>query len=363
MSVLTEIIAPTGTEEEVGFYRRLTSAFGSDDTLPGKGLDIGTTHVVGVAKRPDGSLVHNAQRNAFIDVRSDEFTRKMLARLDIRRHTIGGRACVIGDPAFVLSNIFEKDVRQPVTAGVVNPGDAMALPMLRELVEQVIGKAKVPGESCAVSMPADPIDSAGNAIYHRGAVAQMLRTLGYTPTQIGQSNALAFSDLAHSDYTGIAVCCGGGSFNVSVLYKSIPAIHFAIARGGDWIDQNVARAIGIPASQACAIKEESINLLTPSDRAGQAISIYCQSLIRYTIEMIREKFSRADDVPSFNRPIPLVCAGGLAQARGFIGLFRRELEEVDFPVPISEVRLARHPTHAVAEGCLSAAEVAKDHRD
>src|SRR5881227_1987780 len=49
MSVLTDITAPKGVVEEVGFYRRLTSAFGSDDTLPGKGLDIGTAHDVGGA--------------------------------------------------------------------------------------------------------------------------------------------------------------------------------------------------------------------------------------------------------------------------------------------------------------------------
>lgn len=348
---------PHPHDEDVGFYQRIASDFRSDGTLPGKGLDIGTTHVVGVARRADGTRVHNAQRNAFIEVRDDAFTRRILARLGIRHHFADGRGCVLGDPAFALANVFGKEVRQPVTAGILNPADPAALPMLRRLVSEVIGEAKVPGESCTVSMPADPLDSAGNAIYHRGAVLAMLREMGYAPTAIGQADAVCFSELADAGYTGIVVCCGGGMFNVSVAYKSIPAIRFAVARGGDWIDANVARSLGIPAAQACDHKERQLDLAAPDDRTGQAIAIYCQSLVRYTLDAIREKFSRADDIPSFTRPVPLVCCGGLAQADGFLDLFRRELAEVDFPIPVSQVRLAANPTLSVADGCLSASEM------
>lgn len=351
---------PASHGEDVGFHQRIVSDFRSDNTLPGKGLDIGTTHVVGVARRPDGTRVYNAQRNAFIDVRDDDSTRRILSRLGIRHHFLGDHGCVLGDPAFVLANAFGKEVRQPVRAGILNPSDPSALPMLRRVVAEVIGEAKVPGEPCTVSMPADPLDSDGNAIYHRGAILAMLKEMGYAPTAVGQADAVCFSELADANYTGIVVSCGGGMFNVSVAYKSIPAIRFAIARGGDWIDANVARALGIPAPQACDHKERLLDLAAPGDRTAQAIAIYCQSLVRYTLEAIREKFSRADDIPSFTRPVPLICCGGMAQADGFLDLFRRELAEVDFPIPVSEVRLAANPTLSVADGCLSASEVLGD---
>lgn len=353
-------------QQDVGFYRRLTSDFASDDTLPGKGLDVGTTHVVGVARDAQGNRRHNAQRHAFIEVRNDAFTDRLLGKLGIHRHTLDGHACVLGDPAFVLANVFEKEAVQPMKTGMVNPGDPRALAAISQIVLQVLGAPKVAGEHCTVTMPADPLTDgqghhgADNVIYHRGAILDVLRKLGYSPTALCQADAVGFRELAASKHTGIVVCCGGGMFNVSVIYKSIPAVRFSVPRGGDWVDANVASVIGIPSSQACALKEAMTDLSAPRDRAEQAVAIYCQSLVRSTIETIREKFSRADDAPSFVNPVPLVCCGGLAQAHGFLDLFRRELMEVDFPVPISEVRLAADPTFAAADGCLSASEVVAD---
>ncbi len=344
--------------DDVSFYHRISTDFSQKGLGDYRGLDVGTTNIVAAAENRSGDYLFNTQRNAFIDVKSDTFTKKMLSKLGIEHYVSQGHGCVIGDPAFELANIFEKEVRRPMTAGVISPGDKRSLPMLELIIERILGKAPSPGQVCTISVPADPVDTTSNVIYHRGSIQNMLRELGYTPNTINQAEAVTFSELAEEDYTGIGVSCGGGMFNVCVSYKSIPAITFAIARGGDWIDQNIARALGVPSSQVCAEKESGVDLRAPRDQVEEAIVIYYQSLIRYTIETIREKFSRLDDIPHFGRPVSMVCAGGSALIKGFVDLFREELELVDFPVPLSEVRLAKDPLRTVADGCLKASQFA-----
>ena len=40
---------------------------------------------------------------------------------------------------------------------------------------------------------------------------------------------------------------------------------------------------------------------------------------------------------------------------GFVEMFRGELDKIDFPIEIAEIRMAGNPIKAVAAGCLQAA--------
>ncbi len=265
------------------------------------------------------------------------------------------RGYVIGDPAFELANIFEKNTRRPMKDGMISPVEPEALLIVSLLVAQLLGHPQEVGEICAFSVPADPIDAERNVIYHRGALETVLRKLGYTPKPVLEGHAVVFAELAREQYTGIGISCGGGMFNVCVAYKSVPALTFSTSRGGDWIDQNVSTVLGIPIPQVCALKESGVDLKKPKDRIEEAVAIYYRNLIQYTIDTIRQKFERAHSVPSFSHPIEIVCAGGTSLAPGFIDLFREEFAHVPFPLEVREIRLARDPLRAVAEGCLQAA--------
>jgi hypothetical protein len=211
------------------------------------------------------------------------------------------------------------------------------------------------GEVCAFSVPADPIDVERNVIYHRGALEAVLRKLGYTPKPMLEGHSVVFSELVQQDYTGIGISCGGGMFNVCISYKSVPALTFATSRGGDWIDNNVAAAIGMPASLVCSVKESGVDLMNPKDRVQDAIVIYYRNLIQYTLETIKQKFETAQNMPTFNKPIDVVCAGGTSMIQGFIDVFRDEFQKINFPIEVNEIRLARDPLKAIARGCLMAA--------
>jgi hypothetical protein len=60
-------------------------------------------------------------------------------------------------------------------------------------------------------------------------------------------------------------------------------------------------------------------------------------------------------MPSFTKPLHLVFAGGTAMIAGFVDMFREEFDKVEFPLEVSEIRLAGNPLTAVSAGCLQAA--------
>jgi hypothetical protein len=229
------------------------------------------------------------------------------------------------------------------------------MPIEKLLLENLLGAPNFPGEKCYFSVPADPIDADFNVVYHKGVFSGMLKKMGFEPKPLLEGHAVVFSELAEDDFTGIGISCGGGMFNICVSYKSIPALAFSTARGGDWIDRNVATVLGIKASRATAIKEKGVNLLSPRNREEEAVEIYYRNLISYTLEAIKTRFEASSGMPAFPEPIEIVCAGGTSMIGGFIELFQDEFQSIKFPIPVKNIRRAEDPLFSVAKGCLVAA--------
>ncbi len=321
----------------------------------GKGLDIGTANLISAVQDKEGNLYLKAQRNAFIDIDQDDFTRNMLTKLGVQYVILNNRMVVVGDPAFELANIFNRETRRPMSHGMISPKEADALPIMKLLIEKLLGPPQKPGEIVYFSVPAEPIDFSMNVTYHKGLFQDLLTKLGYTAKPLIEGHAVVFAELAEDDFTGIGISGGGGMFNVCVCYKTIPALSFSTSRAGDWVDQNVAQVLGIKASKATAIKEKGVDLRKPQNREQQAIEIYFRELIKYTLTNIKQRFEASQDVPSFPEPVDIVFAGGTPLIGGFIDLVKQELEKIKFPIPIRNVRRAEDSLNAIAKGCLVAA--------
>ncbi|RME73983.1 MAG: hypothetical protein D6776_06075 [Planctomycetota bacterium] len=321
----------------------------------GKGLDIGTANLISAVQDREGNLYIKAQRNAFIDIDQDDFTRNMLTKLGVQYVILNNRMVVVGDPAFELANIFNRETRRPMSHGMISPKEADALPIMKLLIDKLLGKPQVKDEVCYFSVPAEPIDFDMNVTYHEGLFRDLLSKLGYNAKPLVEGHAVVFAELADDDFTGIGISCGGGMFNVCVSYKTIPALSFSTSRGGDWVDQNVGKVLGIKASKATAIKEKGVDLRKPVNREQQAIEIYYRELIKYTLTNIKQRFEQGSDLPSFPEPVDIVFAGGTSLVGGFTDVVRQELAKLDFPIPIKNVRRAEDPLHSVAKGCLVAA--------
>jgi hypothetical protein len=332
-----------------------STATSMTERMLGKGLDVGTANLVAAVQNPDGSITVKLERNAFLDVRADTYSRGMLTKLKVPYVLRGDQLIVLGEASFELANVFGRETRRPMKDGLISPSEVDALPMIRLIIEKILGEPSVPGENCYFSVPAPSIDRDNNIIYHQGLFEGILRSMGYTARAINEGHAVVFSELAESDFSGIGLSFGGGMVNACVCYKTIPAVSFSISRSGDWIDKHVAEVLGIPKSRATFLKERGVDLANPRGREEEAIAIYYRNLIQYTLANIKARFESTANVPTFQGPVPIVCSGGTALIRSFVPVFEDEFRKMKFPVPVSAITLASEPLNSVAKGCLVAA--------
>ena len=335
------------------------SAKKSTSVVLGRGLDVGTANLLSAVQDSNGEIVVKRERNAFLEIPS-EFSgnRDMLTRLNVPYVSYRDKLFVLGDASFNLANMFGKEVRRPMQDGFLAPTEQDAIPMIRFIVERLLGEPAVDGEPVHFCIPAPSIDKENDTVYHEGIVTGILKKLGFTPHPMNEGHAIVYSELAEQDFTGIGVSCGGGMFNVCVAYKTIPAVKFSVARGGDWIDAHVAKVMGISRTRATAIKEGDVNLMQPRSREEEAVVLYYRNLISYVLQNLKQRFQLARDVPQFEDPVEVVVAGGTALVGGFVEIFAEELHKVDFPLQVAGVRRAEDALSSVVRGCLIAAALA-----
>jgi hypothetical protein len=323
----------------------------------GKGLDIGTANLAAAIQDREGGISVVVERNAFLDISSDVYSKNMLTKLKVPYVVHNGQLVVLGEAAFELANVFGKETRRPMKDGLISPNEAHATPMIQLLIGKVLGEPGMPGESVYFSVPAESIDIDNNVVYHQGLFESMLSRMGYTAKAINEAHAVVFSELADSDFTGIGLSFGGGMVNACIAYKSIPCLSFSVARGGDWIDKNVANVLGIKKARATFLKERGVDIRDPKNREEEAIGIYYRNLISYVMQNIKARFESTQNMPSFGEPIDIACAGGTSLVGGFIEVFREEFAKIDFPIPVGKIFRAEDALTAVARGCLVAAAI------
>jgi hypothetical protein len=325
----------------------------------GRGLDVGTANLLSATQDAAGEIVVKRERNAFLEIPAEFASNKdMLTRLNVPYVTFHNRMYVLGDASFNLANMFGKEVRRPMQDGFLSPNEQDAIPMLRFIVERLLGEPRSDNEPVYFCVPAPSIDKDNDTVYHEGIVSGLLKKIGYAPHAMNEGHAIIYSELADQDFTGIGVSCGGGMFNVCVAYKTIPAVKFSVARGGDWIDSHVAKVMGIARTRATAIKEGDVDLMQPKSREEEAVVLYYRNLISYVLQNLKQRFQLARDVPQFEDPVEVVVAGGTSLVGGFVEVFAEELEKVEFPLKIAGVRRAEDALTSVVRGCLIAAALA-----
>jgi len=327
----------------------------------GRGLDVGTANLLSAVQDESGEVTAKRERNAFLEIPVEVGGNlELLTKLNVPYVVHKDRFYVLGDVSFQLANMFGKEVRRPMQDGFLSPMEQDAIPIMKFLLERLLGQPAVENEPLYFCVPAPSIDKDNDTVYHEGIVNGLLKKLGFQPKSMNEGHAVVYSELADCGFTGIGISCGGGMFNVCVAYKTIPAVTFSVARGGDWIDRHVAKVMGIQRTRATAIKENEVNLTGPKSREEEAVVLYYRHLISYVLQNLKQRFQLARDVPQFTDPVEVVVAGGTSLAGGFVDIFAEELQKVDFPVPIAGVRRAADPMTSVVRGTLIAAALAND---
>lgn len=318
----------------------------------GVGLDCGTMNFVS-ARKAGQKIEVKRVRDAFIDLPPEN--KRMLKMSGTAFVEMGGRLIVVGDHALETANFLNQDARRPMSGGVISAGELDAQQIIALIMREVLGEPAVPGERCCYSVPAPALDVAGSDItYHSRVLGKVVSELGYSPEAVNEALAIVFSECSKEQFSGIGISYGSGMTNVCLAFNAMSAFEFSLGRGGDWIDSLSAKAVGTTSAKVCSIKESGVDITKPLGREQEAIAFHVQTLIDYTIDKIMETFATKKSQLHITKPIPIVVSGGTSLAPGFLDMFKARfaLKQASFPVKVSEIRAARDPMHAVAQGLL-----------
>lgn len=329
------------------------------------GLDVGTSFLI-AAKESDEGISYYEFRDAFYIMKpATLIAGKMMEKGLIGKSYFkepNGEFIVIGQDAIEKAIERHGSALRPLSRGVLNPQEPNARRVLKFILEKMVGRPEVLGETLIYSVPAQPVDQNNEEFdtgYHEDVLAKDLGELGWKAQALNEAEAICYSELENDNYTGICMSFGAGMVNVCVMSSGEPVIRFSTTKSGDWIDKMAAQSTAQPESVVQVEKEngdfevgvESSNAIL------SAVSSYYLRLIDYTVSHLSARLSRSSDLPKFSKPIPIIVSGGTSRAKGFVEAFKKRLMKDDFPVQIKEVRHATDPLRAVARGCLLAASI------
>jgi len=319
------------------------------------GLDVGTSKVVAAHKK--GKEVEAlADLNAFIPVPYARLTETMLGQNNIQYYREGDELIIYGTNTERFANMFNAELRRPMSRGILNPREKYAMPVLEAILHGLVPKARAAGEVLAFSVPAAVEGLEADLTYHEATLRSHLESLGYRAVAINEGLAVVFSELEDENFTGIGISCGGGLCNGTLAYLSIPHIMFSIPKGGDFIDTSVGAVVNEHAQRVKVLKEEALDLSrSPKDKLEKALHIYYEDLVISLTEALRRAISKADKLPRTDRPIPIALSGGSSKPRGFKELFEKTLRARPLPFELGSVRVAPDPLTSTARGALIAA--------
>ena len=319
------------------------------------GLDVGTSRIV-AARAVEGRYQYDAQLNAFLTLPFSKLTASLLERENVSHEVRGNEILVTGNDAERFAEVFHAETRRPMLNGMLNPREPHGLAVVRGLITRLIGHAAVEGQKLYYSVPAPPAGERSSLAFHDASIRQILKELGYDVTPIEEGLAVVFGELGNSNYTGIAISCGSGLCNVCLAVLSVPVISFSVPKAGDFIDSQAAAVTAEVANRIRVEKEKSFALNGMSaDRVHNALSVYYHDMIETLVESLKQHIGSTQRLPRLDQSVPLVLSGGTAMPPGFVEQFSAALKAGEFPLRLSEVRLAADALNSTARGALMAA--------
>jgi hypothetical protein len=317
-------------------------------------LDVGTMHLV--CARSDTKDVR-ITRNVFLPLDTEDV---QISELSDISYVEGedGELFIIGSDAFKYANIFGQEVSRPMESGLISSKEISAIDVLTLMLRDLIGDVKGKDAYCSYSVPAEAIDQGRSVIYHKRVFGRILKSLGINHTSVNEAMAIIYSECAAEKFSGIGISFGAGMANVAVSYKGVEALSFSTARAGDWIDRQTAESIGMVANRVTSMKEKYMKLSgevsiknKKTRRVLESLFYHHEALINYTVKRIIKEFNEKVDI-EVDESIPIVVSGGTSMPEGFVELFKDVISEYELPFDLSEIRKAKDPLTAVANGLL-----------
>jgi hypothetical protein len=306
-----------------------------------RGLDVGTCFLVCASQGEEDGVKINSIRDAFLDIEADQATLNMLKMSSVsfvKGDENSDQIFIVGEPALNMANLFKREARRPLSKGVIAAGDLDAERMLVLLLKNILGEPSVEDEVVYYSIPAAPVDSSKDILYHEAMFKKIIESLGYRAVSMNEAAAIVYSNCSKEMFTALSSSFGAGMVNTSFVYQTMVGMSFSLETSGDWIDQQSAGAVGSTATKMMSIKEKGVNLLDAYDgdpryiREREAIIVYYKNLIHNVIDTVKREFKRDEVGIEIGDGIPWVIGGGTTKAKNFLEFFKKEFETIkDFP--------------------------------
>lgn len=324
------------------------------------GLDIGTSFIVSAREEVD-KVVYKRQRDGFFTLKAEtpvsaRFIEQGLNKAGSDFFKKGNDFYIIGEAALEKALERRAVLQRPLHKGVINSKEPEALEMIKQIISGVLGSPKEENEVCVYSVPEKPVDQDFDIVYHQNILNQILGDLGYKASSLNEAEAVAYAELMEEGLTGIAISWGAGMTNFSVMSSGNSELRFAVAKGGDYIDEKVAISLGLSPSVVQAEKESGLDLAAPQNKIQNAICIYYKHLVSSVIDEAVQKIASASTLPKFNKAT-LVVSGGTTIPTGFVSVLKDKLSEVAFPIELGDIRKTELCLETVSKGCWLAASV------
>jgi len=295
-------------------------------------------------------------RNCFLELNKDEINISDLNEINYVEGD-NNNIYIIGDDAFRLANIFGKEVSRPMEKGLISSKEINAIDVLTIMVKELLGNINGKEVYVTYSIPAEAVDESRSVTYHEKVFSRIFSALGVNFKPFNEASAIIYSECEKEKYTGIAISFGAGLANICCSYKGIETFKFSISRSGDWIDKNTAESLNMIKNRVTGIKEKSLDLQKGFDeepnkktrRILESLTYYYTSMIDYTIKRIIKEFNEKVEV-EIDEDLPVIISGGTSLPNGFLEIFQSIIGKYQLPFHISEIRRAKNPLTAVAQG-------------
>jgi hypothetical protein len=318
------------------------------------GLDVGTSRIV-AARQINDEIKYASQLNAFVAIPYSKMTESVLRKENVPHSVDGTEILVHGNESERFADLLKKDVRRTMARGVLNPDEPDNVKLIREITSYLTGKVEK-GKKLYFTVPAAPLGAEDSLTYHEVTMRRVLSDLGFEATSINEGLAVVYAEMENTNYTGIGISCGGGLCNVCLSYLAVPVLSFSIPKAGDFIDSSAASVTGERPNRIRLMKEQSFFMNGHFEsKLQEVLSVYYDDMIESVVRGMQNAFQSARNLPNLIRPIPLVLSGGTAVPKGFKERFEKILRAGNFPVELSEIRMAADPLNTTAKGALVAA--------
>jgi len=333
------------------------------------GVDPGTMNFQTAEVTSDKKIEIKTIRSAFVEINATEDIEDILNQNKWHFVKDEEHYYVIGEDALKVARMFPSKVelRRPMAGGVLNKRESKKMLIMAELINSSVGDAPDNNSMVCTCVSSDSVDGSVNSSFHKARLVSMIERKGWNVKVIEEGLAIVLSekpivvepDGTESPFSGIGISFGAGRSNCVLVYKGLPVIGMSVARGGDFIDQQVSEQTDTDISQVIAKKEKYLdfNNLDIDDDVIFALDVYYGELIKYVIKHFSAKFMEVKS--EFPAPPSIVVAGGTSLPNGFTTKLEKVIERLELPFEISGIKLASDPRNAVVKGCLRQAAVSQ----